>query len=287
MLLSAAGLFIVGLIIGSFLNVVIFRYRPEQSIFALSPLGGRSHCRSCGKTLAWYELVPLFSFLIQRGRCRSCGERLSWQYPLVEFLSGLIFLTPLYFYDPLVIGQWSAVNGFLWTFTFLLFLVLAAIDYYWLIIPDELNLLIAALGIVRAGFESAYGMFGAFSGSFIGSYAGLFGLRENIWANCLFGGVAGFLIIGAIIFATRGRGMGMGDLKLAAALGFLFGWPDIIFVIAFGFIIGSVYGVYALATRAKGMKDAVPFGPFLILGAMTIVFFGKQILSAYFGIFIY
>ncbi len=285
MLFPAAGLFGLGLIVGSFLNVVIFRYKPEHSIFAVSPLLGRSQCRSCGKTLSWYELVPLFSFLIQGGRCRSCGERLSQQYPLVEFAAGIIFLIPLYFYDPRAL-QYSMEIGSLWTVVFLAFLVLAAIDYYWLIIPDELNLLLIALGVARAGFENAYAMFGSFSGSFIGSYAELFGFRGNIWGNALLGGIAGLAIVGMIILATRGRGMGMGDLKLAAALGILFGWPDIIFTIAFAFIIGSFYGVYALATRAKGMKDAVPFGPFLILGAVVLIFFGRKILSAYFGIFI-
>lgn len=277
-------LFVFGLIIGSFLNVVIFRYKPERSAFALFPLRGRSHCRSCGKTLSWYELIPLLSFVIQRGRCRTCKERLSAQYPLIEFLTGLIFLTPLYFYAPQT-PDYSLASGILWTVAFIVFLVLAAIDYYWMIIPDELNLFIIVLGLLRIFNEKSFSIFNDFSGSFIGNFSGLFGLRSDIWLNHLAGGAIGLIFIGSIILLTRGRGMGMGDLKLAAALGILFGWPDIAFLLAFAFILGSLYGVYVLTAGKKALKDSVPFGPFLILGAMTLIFFGRQILFIYFGFF--
>lgn len=277
-------LFVFGLIIGSFLNVVIFRYRPERSAFAILPLRGRSHCRSCGKTLSWYELIPLLSFLIQRGRCRNCKERLSVQYPLIEFLTGIIFLTPLYFYNPQM-PDYSIAAGVLWTATFTAFLVLAAIDYYWMIIPDELNLLIIVQGLLRVILEKNYAIFGDFSGSFAGNFSALFGLRSDIWLNHLGGGIIGLVFIGSIILLTRGRGMGMGDLKLAAALGILFGWPDIAFLLAFAFILGSLYGAYVLTAGKKALKDSVPFGPFLILGAVTLIFFGRQILTAYFGFF--
>ncbi len=286
MILTTLLLFWFGLIIGSFLNVVILRYDPDNSVFSLVPIGGRSHCMSCGKTLSWYELIPLFSFLIQRGRCRTCGERLSRQYPIVEFLSGVIFLTPLYFYNPSFDTQLSLVIGFLWTMIFIVFLFLAAIDYYWYIIPDELNILLAASGAARIFLENRAGYFSEFSGSFIRGYSALFGLRSDIWLNHLAGGLIGFLIIGAIILATKGRGMGIGDLKLIAALGILFGWPDVIILLAFGFIIGALFSVYLLAQRKKGMKDSVPFGPFLVLGAVVLVFFGNTIMDWYFGIFI-
>lgn len=286
MLLTPFILFGFGLIIGSFLNVVILRYNPDNSVFSISRVSGRSHCMSCGKTLAWYELIPLFSFLIQRGRCRSCGNRLSRQYPIVEFLSGLIFLTPLYFYSPSVGAHWPIINGSIWTLIFLTFLVLAAIDYRWYIIPDELNVFLAVLGAVRIFIENKIGDFGEFSGSFIGSYSALFGLRSDIWLNHLAGALIGFLLIGLIILLTKGRGMGIGDLKLIASLGVIFGWPDTVFLLAFGFIIGALFSVYLLAQRKKGMKDSVPFGPFLVLGAAVLVFFGNAILSRYFGIFI-
>lgn len=279
-------LFGFGLIIGSFLNVVILRYHPDRSLFAFAPITGRSHCMSCGKTLSWYELVPLFSFLIQKGKCRSCGNALSLQYPIVEFLSGLIFLIPLYFYNSNFDSQLSLAIGFLWTLVFLIFLVLAAIDYYWYIIPDELNILLAFMGVARIFLEKSSWYFSEFSGSFIHGYAALFGLRSDIWLNHIAGGLIGFLIIGAIILFTKGRGMGIGDLKLIAALGILFGWPDVVFLLAFGFIIGAIFSLNLIFRGTKGMKDSVPFGPFLVLGAVTLVFFGEAILDWYFGIFI-
>ncbi len=280
-----SALFVLGLILGSFLNVVIFRYHPENFLFSPAPLRGRSKCRDCGRTLSWYELFPLLSFLIQFGRCRSCGARLSWQYPLVEFLTGVIFLTPIYFYSP-ISPAYSVATGFFWTFILMLFLVLAGIDYRWFIIPDELNVLLAISGLVKIAWDDLYGDFGIFSGAFIGSFSALFGLRENIWLNHFAGAAAGLAIVGLIIWLTKERGMGWGDFKLVGALGVIFGWPDIIFLLAFSFIIGSVYGLYVLATGKKGMKDSVPFGPFLVFGSLALIFFGNDILRSYFSIFI-
>ena len=275
-----------GLVIGSFLNVVILRYDPDRSIFSLVPIGGRSHCMSCGKNLSLYELIPLFSFLIQRGKCRGCGNRLSRQYPTVEFLAGLIFLTPFYFYNPAFESGPSLATGFFWTFIFLVFLVLSAIDYRLYMIPDELNILIAASGATRIFFENRYGYFSEFSGSFLQGYSALFGLRSDIWLNHLAGGVFGFFLIGTLILATKGKGMGIGDLKLMAALVILFGWPDALFLLSFGFIFGAVAGVFLMAFGRKGMKDSVPFGPFLVLGSIAMVFFGDAVLDWYFSLII-
>lgn len=267
-------LFILGLVIGSFLNVVIFRYSPEHSLFRVSNWRGRSHCRTCKARLSWRELIPLASFFIQGGRCRSCGKKISWQYPLVEFLSGLIFLLPLYFAG---IGDW------LWVAVFLVFLLIAAIDYHLYIIPDELNLILIGLGALRIGLENFYGSFGELQGSFLGNYALLFGWRSNVLLNHFAGFFAGVLIIGLIVVITRGKGMGVGDLKLSGALGFLFGWPDIIFLLSFSFIIGSLVSVFLLVRRHKGMKDVVPFGPFLVLGTVVLMFWAKPLLDFYFS----
>ena len=277
--------FILGLIFGSFLNVVIFRYNPDNFLFSFTPLQGRSKCRNCGKTLSWYELIPLFSFFIQFGRCRSCRTNLSWQYPLVEFFTGIIFLAPIYFYSPLA-PIYSVATGFFWVAVFMFFLILAVIDYHWFIIPDELNMLIAILGFVKIAWDNLYADFGYFSGAFIGSFSALFGLRESIWLNHFAGAAAGFAIVGLIIWVTKEKGMGWGDFKLAGALGILFGWPDIIFLLAFSFIIGAVYSVYVLVSGEKGMKDSVPFGPFLVLGSLVLMFFGNDILRVYFSAFI-
>jgi len=286
--------FLIGLAIGSFLNVVVFRYFPEESFFCnLKKCDGRSRCMFCDKTLAWYELIPLVSFFAQIGRCRSCGSKISWQYPLVELAGGLSFLLPFYFKTiPELNSAFISQPVYFWIFSaawiavFLIFTAIWAIDCKFGIIPDELNLSLAALGILLAAEKGFYGYFSQFGqGSFIGSFSMLFGLRENIWVNHFAAAVFGLSLIGLIILATRGRGMGIGDLKLAAALGLIFGWPDIIFVLVFSFVIGSIYGIYLLIKKMKGLKDSVPFGPFLVLGALTLFFFGQNILSYYFRFF--
>lgn len=273
--MEAMILFIFGLIIGSFLNVVSFRYDPEEGVFDLKNLLGRSHCPGCGSTLRWYELVPVFSFIIQLGKCRTCGMRISWQYPIVELASGFSFLLPLYFHNPTV--------GAVWVVVFLTFILIWSVDYRLYLIPDELNIILAICGAVLAYLNS--GQFGEFQGSSIGSYAALFGLRQNIWINHLAGALFGISIVGLIIILSRGKGMGMGDLKLMGALGLIFGWPDILFLFMFGSVVGALVSVFLMILKKKTMKSFVPFGPFLVLGAVLLFFFGEAILRSYFEVF--
>jgi leader peptidase (prepilin peptidase)/N-methyltransferase len=287
-------LFLIGLAVGSFLNVVIFRYFPEDSFFCnIQKCNGRSKCMTCDRQLKWYELIPIVSFFAQFGHCRGCHSKISWQYPLVELAGGLTFLLPFYFRSlPGLSSLFIANQLYFWIFSaiwisiFLVFILIWAIDREFGIIPDELNIFLAILGILLIAENAFYKNFSQFgSGSFLGSFSMLFGFRENIWINYLGAGLLGLVFIGLIVFLTRGKGMGIGDLKLAGALGLIFGWPDIIFVLIFSFIFGSVYGIYLLIKKAKSLKDSVSFGPFLVLGALTVIFFGQNILSVYFKFF--
>ncbi|MHB9019498.1 MAG: prepilin peptidase [Minisyncoccota bacterium] len=292
---TALFLFLVGLCVGSFLNVVVFRYFPEEGFFCnIKKCNGRSKCMSCEKTLEWYELIPIVSFFAQLGRCRSCGAKISWQYPLVELAGGLTFLLPFYFSNSLFAGHVQSIisdPSFLmfsaiWIAIFSIFILIWAIDYKFYIIPDELNIFLAVLGVLLIAENNFFKNFSEYGqGSFLGSFSMLFGFRENIWMNHLLGAVIGLAVIGLIILITRGKGMGIGDLKLAGALGVIFGWPDIIFILTLSFIIGSVYGIFLLIKRIKGFKDSVPFGPFLVLGSITLIFFGQAILAWYFRFF--
>ena len=160
---------------------------------------------------------------------------------------------------------------------------MSLIDIRLRIIPDELNIILVFLGIGRVLLESPHLV--AFQGTFVPSYALLFGAGSNIWSNHLLGALVGFAMFFLLVLVTKGRGMGMGDVKLALALGVFLGWPDIILAIVFAFIIGSVYGLAAIALGRERMKSAVPFGPFLALGAMILVLFGNDILSWYFSLF--
>ena len=280
-------LFILGTAAGSFLNVLSLRYREGERIFTRDVFTGRSHCPYCGKTLNWRELIPLISFIVQKGKCRSCGRPLSLQYPFVEVLSGLIFVTfPVYFYryfhvadlalggQPFhwyywILGVWIAAAGGL--------ILMSAIDFRLRIIPDQLNLFLAFLGIILIAVNKNL--------SFLGGYALLFKFTDNVLLNHLAAAGAGLAFFGLVILFSRGRGMGMGDLKLAGALGLLLGWPDAILSFLLSFIIGAIISLGLIFLKKKSFKDAVPFGPFLAAGVFTVMFFGEKILNYYFQLF--
>ena len=277
-------LFILGIAIGSFLNVVSLRYEPGQKLMDFKIIGGRSHCPYCGKILSWYELVPLFSFLIQKGKCRNCEHKLSWQYPLVELLSGLIFV-----FVPLVASYWPLV--IIWLLIFILFLLLSIIDFRHYIIPNSINLSLAILGMVLMGiyiFQSNNLTIQQFNNfSFLGHYSLLFDFPflSFIWLNHFFAAFIAMAFVAAIIILSRGRGMGWGDFKLVGALGLIFGWPDILMLLFLSFIVGSVAVLPLLIKKQKTMKDVVPFGPFLIIAVSLTFFFGHQIIDGYFKLF--
>jgi prepilin signal peptidase PulO-like enzyme (type II secretory pathway) len=254
------------------LNVLAVRYDPDRFVVTRESVGGRSRCPQCSRTLRWFELVPFVSFLIQRGRCRSCGTRIGLHHPAAELASGLIVA-----FVPLVAGAGGGwAGGTLWTLVFLVLLLLSLIDIRLRLIPDEATALLAALGIIIAFLAPAASLFGG--------YASLFGLGgANVWVNHIAAALAAALLFGALIAVTRGRGMGLGDLKLAAALGLVFGWPDIVLVVMFAFIIGALFGAGAIAAKRKTMKSAVPFGPFLAIGAALAFFCGSTLVNWYFG----
>ncbi len=147
------------------------------------------------------------------------------------------------------------------------------------IIPDALNIFIFVLALFSGIFVAGY--LGLANHSFFGGYASLFGLQGDFWMNHLLAALFAGAFFGSIILFTRGRGMGMGDLKLAIPLGFLFGWPDVMFVVAFSFVIGAAIGLFTIALGRKTMKGSLPFGPFFALGAATVFFFGYQLFSWY------
>jgi leader peptidase (prepilin peptidase)/N-methyltransferase len=268
-------LFFFGLAAGSFINVVALRYRPDQKL----EISGRSKCPICRKQLVWYELIPVFSFFLQKGKCRHCGHKLSLQYPLVEILSGLIFV-----FVP--ISQISLIGLIIWILIFLLFLLLSIIDFRQFVIPNQINLSLAVLGLFLTIFNFQFSIFNQLPNfSFLGHYAMIFGLYENIWLNRLAAALLGMFFFGAIIVLSRGRAMGWGDFKLAGALGLIFGWPDIVMVLILSFITGALFSILLLIQKKKKIKEAVPFGPFLAIGASLTFFFGYQIIDWYFKLF--
>ena len=291
-------LFIFGLIVGSFLNVVISRYQPGKRVLDSKVIGGpgnwktRSRCMSCEKQLAWHELLPLASFLIQKGKCRGCGARISFQYFLVELLSGAVFVfVPMFWAISLPLLSLPEyisiflILSFVWILVFLTLIVLSAIDFRHFIIPDSMNLFLAVLGAILLAVNNHYKRFSPTGGSFFGYYADLFGLRENIWVNYFFATAIVMIFFALVIIITKGKGMGWGDFKLAGALGLILGWPDILGAVFLAFVIGSALSLVFMAFNKKKMKDIIPFGPFLAFGASLVFFFGRQLMDLYFKLF--
>ena len=151
--------------------------------------------------------------------------------------------------------------------------------------PDETVYAIFGLATLWILWLYGTGYFGLTEGSFLGAYANLFGLRHDIFSNHIFAAFVGFLVIALIFFLSRGRAIGFGDVKLLTALGLLFGLPEGLIILGLSFIIGAAVSVVLIARRKKGLKDFVPFAPFIALASFLVFFFGPDIVRLYFYIF--
>ncbi|MDD4761524.1 MAG: prepilin peptidase [Candidatus Pacebacteria bacterium] len=287
-------LFLLGLIAGSFLNVVSLRYKPEFYLFQNT--GGRSKCPHCGKKIDWLELFPVLSFVFLLGKCRKCGKRISWQYPLVEILTGIVtagvpfVLNKMYFAKQLfLIGEpigWFLALSVFFILSFYFLILAAIIDYRFKIVPNEINLALTLLGLAVVFVLNYFGKFGLVEGSFLGGYSSMFGLREwGVLINHLIAMGLSFFLFFIIFFFTQGKGMGMGDVKLAGALGILFGWPDTLLLIILAFIIGAAVGIKMIVKKEAKKGTMIPFSPFLVVSSFLVFFFGETILSNYFSLF--
>lgn len=242
----AATVFLVGLFIGSFLNVCICRIPREESL-VYPP----SHCPACQERIKWVDLVPVLSYLSLKGRCRSCGTGISPQYPLVELLNGFLWL--------LLYLQWGLSLHLLKALLFTsLLVVISFIDYHRQIIPDGLNLAGVVLGGIFLFLPSAH----------VSVWQGIIGL--------IVGGSL-FLLIALV---SRG-GMGGGDVKLMGVLGLALGWQQVLLVSLLAFVLGAVISGFLLLLKIKGCKDPVPFGPFICTGAYISLLAGDWLLAAY------
>ncbi len=246
--------FCLGLIIGSFLNVVILRFNTERS------LGGRSACMSCQNSLCWYELIPVFSFVALQGRCKTCKTKISIQYPLVEFVSGIIFgLLFLKFSNLFMAGtlDFAFIYAY-YAVSFSLLLVISVYDIKHKIIPDTLALVFGLL---------------AFGGMFFVTDTGLY-----LHLPPLSQFIAGFAVsvpFALLWLVSGGTWMGLGDAKLSVGFGFLFGLSILISGVMMAFWIGAVVGIFLVfLKKIAGFKSEIPFAPFLVLGLFIAFFCG-------------
>ncbi|MCJ8501730.1 prepilin peptidase [Desulfatitalea alkaliphila] len=249
-MLAGLYFFLIGLCIGSFLNVCIFRLPAGRSI-----VHPPSACPTCGNPIRWYDNIPVFSWLLLRGRCRGCGSAISARYPIVELLTGLLALavwlrfgwhiqTPIYF----------ALTAALIVITF--------IDLDHRIIPDVISLPGIPIG---------------FACSFL--------LPHLHWRDSLIGIVVGggslLVVAWGYRLLTGKEGMGGGDIKMLAMLGAFIGWQGVFFTIMASSFIGTTVGIALMIRMGKDMKLAVPFGPFLAIGALLYLFFGPRLIDWY------
>ena len=266
-------IFTFGMIIGSFLNVVILRYNTGESI-----ANGKSACFSCAKRLSWYELIPIFSFAVLRGKCGSCKSKISWQYPLVEFFTGLLFLAVylklngFYFLNKLnlLTSYYPQPLDYLYYLAiFSILIVITVYDIRHKIIPDLLVFSFAFLSLV-----------------WLIAYLGFSNLFQPSSILDLFAGPILALPFFLMWLLSRGRWMGLGDAKLALGMGWFLGLVSGVSAVIFGFWIGAAVSVLLLigqklnlAGKKLTIKSEIPFAPFLILGLLAVFFFDFDVVS--------
>lgn len=290
-------IFILGSALGSFLNVLSMRYNPEKNVFGNKSIGGRSRCMNCRKKLTWIELFPIFSFLAQKGRCASCGAKLSLQYPIVEIAMGILTLGTVYYLNGFFqissaiflsfsAPWWQYALALSWIFALAVWFLIVLIDIKHYIVPNELNVILGVLGIIVVGIMWRYNsQLPFFSSSFLGQYAPYLSPSGSVLINHVLGALVAGMFFALLSVASRGQGMGFGDVKLALASGLLLGWPDAALMVILSFLVGGIFGGYLLITKRLGMKDRVPFAPFFVLGIAGTFFFGEFILGGYFALF--
>jgi prepilin signal peptidase PulO-like enzyme (type II secretory pathway) len=244
--------FLFGICIGSFLNVVIDRFPSGQSIAK-----GRSYCDFCRKTLRWYELVPVLSWILQSGTCRRCHKKLSPQYPIIEIVTGIgfAFLAHMFSYSPIVL--------LVALMLFSLFLVVSIIDLKYELISD---VHMCCIFVTTMIFH--YLTFHSFSG----------------FIPYLVAGLGASLLFLLFWIFSKGKAMGFGDVELAFVLGFLAGFPSIVYGLYIAFLTGAILGVILIVRGNKTLKSHVPFGPFLITGTMIAMLYSGQIQALLKGI---
>lgn len=241
-LLAYLAVFGFGLVIGSFLNVCIYRMPKKESVVPAS------HCLSCGYRLRWYDNIPLISFLILKGRCRECHTKLSYQYPVVEGLNGIFYIAVF------LANGWNLMSVVYCLLTSAL-IVLSVIDWRTYIIPNPIILVMLVLGI----------------------FATLLDL-EN-WKDHVLGAVSVGTVFWLIILLSAGRAMGGGDAKLMNAAGLILGWRKIIVAYLLGCILGSV--IHLMRMKISRQNHKLSFGPYLAAGIWISIFVGEQIFAWY------
>ena len=247
--------FMFGMCIGSFLNVCIFRLPSSTSIINPS----RSFCPQCNSAIQFYDNIPVVSYLWLKGRCRNCEAPISLRYPLVELMTGILAIAILFMFG-------LTLEGVIYFVFISSLLVITFIDIDHKIIPDIISLPGIPIGLAASFVLPAM----TFKSSLLGLLVGGGSLLIVAWTYNLI---------------TRKEGMGGGDIKLLGMIGTFIGWKGVIFTIFVASLAGTFVGMIVMLLKRKNLRFAIPFGPFLSIGAMSYVFFGEKFLYWYFYLF--
>jgi leader peptidase (prepilin peptidase)/N-methyltransferase len=241
---------IFGALVGSFLNVCIYRLPKEESI-----VWPGSHCPHCRKSIRFYDNIPLISYILLKGKCRHCHGPISIQYPLIEGITAFVSL--------IIFMKFGPSLSFLIYFAFVAALiVITVIDLYHQIIPDVISLPGIGVGLLASLVLPQFTFFDSLIGF-------------------LLGGGSLFLVATLYQWLFKREGMGGGDVKLLAMIGAFLGWKAVILTILLGSLVGSITGIIIMVLKGKDFKYAIPFGPFLSLGAVIALFYQNEILFWY------
>lgn len=255
--------FLLGIVIGSFINALQYRIQNEMSISK-----GRSICPHCKKQLAWHDNIPVFSFLFLRGKCRQCKKPISWQYPVVELLTGFAFVAvalPIISYQLSVINVASLLCLFFITFCLIL-----------IGLHDQKTTYVLS-GYVYAAIVATLIYL-------LVTYTGFWGAKElfSYFKPNVLSSLVAMLPFALLFLISKGTWMGAGDIEIAALLGFLLGWPNFMVALYFAFLVGAIWGlVKVYFFKNANMKSEMPFAPFLIAGIFFALLFADKIISIY------
>jgi leader peptidase (prepilin peptidase)/N-methyltransferase len=266
-----ASALLLGLVIGSFLNVCIVRIPHGESI-----VHPASHCTGCGRAIRPYDNIPLISWLVLRGRCRTCKKPISWMYPAVELATGLLFLACAVAFGPTLEGaKWALLSA--------LIVVLVATDIRERILPDKVNFTGLVLAVIISGFLRPVDGVAAWLSSKMFEFPPPMPVLSV--TDSLLGAIAGgglLWLVAEGYFRLRGReGMGLGDVKMMAMVGAFEGLEGALLAILIGSLLGSVIGIAFIAIFRKDSDYELPFGAFLGAGSLIVVFFGTRMLEWY------
>lgn len=254
-------LFILGLSIGSFLNVLIDRLPNDRKIT------GRSSCDYCRHKLSLFDLIPVFSFLFLAGACRYCKKKLSYFYPIVEITTGLFFVLSWLYMDPIQKGLYNdTAVKILYLGIISILIVIFFTDWKYQIIPDQIQI---AFFLLTLALFIVYGL----------------SLQEISYR--ILEGFVVLLPILIIFLLTKGKGMGFGDVKLSFIIGFLLGIKSGLMVLYISFMLGAIIGIMLILLKQKKLKSKIAFGPFLVAGIQTLLFFKNELYNFTFRIFGY